>query len=507
MIALLNSAAHFLGTDISVLPEPSWIMFWLKLGTAGALLYSLLSLEDARFLPSLLLVATAMLTATGAGFLFAISSNDVGDRIGIWANVFVLTGYALIALAVIWLPVSRERFSSRALLATDVAISLGALSLIIWEFYLWPARTGSYSAYEMAYSALSLGYPMVMLAMLAALLIRGRIRDDTNMRSAFRVLTFACFLFFLGDAAGGTIFHDQPGSSVLALADLARGGSYAAFCAAGFLYRKSTASAGKDERAENNLERSLSPVSIGVMAIVLLVLLFKLVSGREASMLLSSGATILMILVLGRQTVMTARNQRWLREHHDLLEARVTERTHELAVANAKLAELASKDGLTGLSNRRYFELSLADMWIHFKRSQSPLSIAILDVDYFKRFNDNYGHPAGDACLQKLARVLESAVSRQTDLVARYGGEEFVILMPHTDREAAINVLSKVYAALNELAIPHAFSDTADHVTISTGIASTSDHSDLDHAADLLKKADLGLYKAKKNGRNQIAVD
>lgn len=504
ILALVNVAGHFLGPSAPTWIDPDWVQFWLKLIAAGALLYALLSLEDARFLPSLLLVAAAMLTLTGAGFLLAITDGGAPDRTVVWADVFVLSGYVLIALAVIWLPVSRSRFTSRALLATDVAISLGAVALIIWELYLWPARAASSNSLDLVFSALSLGYPTVMLAMLVALLVRGRVREDVGMRNAFRTLTLACFLFFLGDAASGAMFHASPGLALTALADLARGASSAAFCAAGLLYGRSVASP-RDEEMESQLERSLSPASIGMMAIVLMILLFKAATGHQASALLSTGATVLMILVLGRQTVMNARNQRWLSDHHILLESKVAERTHELAVANAKLAELASKDGLTGLCNRRYFELSLADMWLHHQRSGSPLTIAILDVDFFKRYNDNYGHPAGDGCLQKLARVLESSIRRQTDLVARYGGEEFVVLMPHTTREAGIAILERARSNLEQLAIPHEYSDAAPYVSISIGVASTTDHDELEHAADLLKQADLGLYRAKEDGRNRIA--
>ena len=481
-----------------------WVTVWIRLITAAALLHSLIRLQDARFLPSILLITSAVLAITGAGFLVTIEQST---HEGMWPRVFTLAGYAMIALAVIWLPATQSRFSSRALVATDVAISLGAIALLIWELFIWPARDAQSMQGGLLQEALNLGYPTLMLALLVALLIKGKIGQEGPHRDAFRILTLACCLFFLGDAATSSSVSLRGQDTLQILAELARGGSLAAFCAAGFLYRGSTVHGQTAEVApRNRLERSLSPISIVCMGALLLLMLVKVGGSAAPSPLLVVGAVVLMLLVLGRQTVMTVRNQNWLRDYQQELEQQVKERTDELAIANDKLQELANKDGLTQLFNRRSFEQALEENWLHQLRTNTPLTLAILDVDFFKRFNDNYGHPEGDECLRQLARVLEASVRRQTDMVARYGGEEFVVLMPHTTLTAGIQVMNGVREALKRQAIPHTFSDVADVVTISIGVASTEHLPGASTPAELLTLADMGLYRAKQDGRDRVAV-
>lgn len=169
------------------------------------------------------------------------------------------------------------------------------------------------------------------------------------------------------------------------------------------------------------------------------------------------------------------------------------------------LESLVSLDGLTGIPNRRKFDELLDYEWRRAVRSSRPLSIVMMDIDHFKQFNDHYGHGAGDDCLLKVANCLMSCVKRPGDLIARYGGEEFVALLPLTDAEGAQAVSSGFVAAISALKLPHLYSETADHVTISAGCAVVVPDQLLSKQS-LLQKADEMLYHAKSQGRNRVSV-
>ena len=151
------------------------------------------------------------------------------------------------------------------------------------------------------------------------------------------------------------------------------------------------------------------------------------------------------------------------------LEQRVAERTDELQLLNNKLAALSLTDSLTGIANRRHFDSVLRQEWQRAQRQNTPLALAMLDVDWFKRYNDHYGHPAGDLCLRQIAQTLAATVCRSSDLVARYGGEEFVFIAPMTDAAAALDIAQKVVDAVAALALPHA-SSALGCVTVSIGV-------------------------------------
>lgn len=185
------------------------------------------------------------------------------------------------------------------------------------------------------------------------------------------------------------------------------------------------------------------------------------------------------------------------------LEQRVAQRTEELQVLNSRLETLSLTDALTGIANRRHFDDTLAQEWQRAQRIGSPLALAVLDVDWFKPYNDHYGHPAGDACLRQIAQTLAATVSRSSDLVARYGGEEFVFLAPMTDSAGAQAMARKVVQAVAALALPHAHSPL-NHVTVSVGVASLAPAPD-STAQTLLQRADAALYEAKRQGRNRVA--
>jgi diguanylate cyclase (GGDEF)-like protein len=194
-----------------------------------------------------------------------------------------------------------------------------------------------------------------------------------------------------------------------------------------------------------------------------------------------------------------------LKASEHLLEARVADRTAQLQLVNRQLEALSTTDALTGLANRRHFDTVLANEWARASRLGQPLAIGLLDVDWFKKYNDHYGHQAGDDCLRQVARVLSGTISRPGDLVARYGGEEFVFIALATDLENVTKMAHRVCEALRRAGLPHALSDFA-YVTASIGVASTLPGPD-DSAEDLLRAADRALYAAKGLGRNQVVSE
>lgn len=178
----------------------------------------------------------------------------------------------------------------------------------------------------------------------------------------------------------------------------------------------------------------------------------------------------------------------------------------QLRAANRQLAELAERDPLTGLANRRIFEERLALEWKRAQRDCRSLSLILVDVDFFKRYNDRYGHPAGDRCLIQIAELLEAAGRRAGDLAVRYGGEEFALLLPGTDRPGAERIAEKLRQDVLALGIEHA-DNPVGLVSISLGVASTRPHcSTAETRSHLVKTADVALYEAKAGGRNRVCV-
>lgn len=170
------------------------------------------------------------------------------------------------------------------------------------------------------------------------------------------------------------------------------------------------------------------------------------------------------------------------------------------------LRSMAVIDSLTGLHNRRYFEDTVEREWRRGFAVQVPLAVVMLDVDFFKKYNDRYGHPAGDACLKAVAAALQHGARRVGDVLARLGGEEFVMVLPHTRRDEALKIAARIQADLAARQIAHADSATG-FVTVSIGIAvvdsTDGEHNSLKAALD---RADAALYQAKERGRNQAVV-
>ncbi|WP_246623272.1 diguanylate cyclase [Sphingomonas colocasiae] len=175
----------------------------------------------------------------------------------------------------------------------------------------------------------------------------------------------------------------------------------------------------------------------------------------------------------------------------------------ELKRLRDQLAEMAVTDALTGLSNRRRLEQALGVETARLARSEDWLSVIMLDIDFFKAFNDTYGHPAGDRCIAMVASALNRAVRRASDLAARYGGEEFACVLPGADADAAMTVAREIQAQVQSLSIPHTQSKVSSCVTVSIGIASARCRPGM--TADLwIGNADRQLYLSKATGRNRI---
>jgi len=175
----------------------------------------------------------------------------------------------------------------------------------------------------------------------------------------------------------------------------------------------------------------------------------------------------------------------------------------KLAAVNLELKRISSLDNLTGIANRRYFDTAFDREWRRAMRETEPLSLIMCDVDYFKQYNDCYGHQPGDECLKLVASNLSESMHRPTDLVARYDGEAFVMLLPGTHARGAIRVAERVRQAVLNLQLPHEKSAVHDYVTISLGAATVAPM--LKHQPqELLLAADRALYSAKQSGRNQV---
>lgn len=181
----------------------------------------------------------------------------------------------------------------------------------------------------------------------------------------------------------------------------------------------------------------------------------------------------------------------------------VYKETTQLRDYNNQLQVLSSFDSLTGIANRRSFDEYLANEWDHAARSSSWISLILIDIDFFKYYNDTYGHQAGDHCLYQVATTLNNSLHRSGDLAARYGGEEFAVVLPDTDSRGAMVVAEILRSEIEQLNIPHAKSTVANHVTVSMGIASTMPATH-NSPEKLIEEADQALYAAKKSGRNRV---
>jgi len=169
------------------------------------------------------------------------------------------------------------------------------------------------------------------------------------------------------------------------------------------------------------------------------------------------------------------------------------------------LERLSYQDGLTGIANRRKFDEAMQLEWRRAKRGQVSLSLIMVDIDFFKKFNDRYGHQAGDDCLKEIARTLQETIHRPGDVAARFGGEEFAVLLPQTSKEGAASVAEVIRTRIEGLKITHLDSSVSPYITVSLGVA-TLVPNEQTQATDLISAADRALYRAKREGRNRVAV-
>ena len=175
----------------------------------------------------------------------------------------------------------------------------------------------------------------------------------------------------------------------------------------------------------------------------------------------------------------------------------------ELGMKNLDLIDKMQNDALTGLYNRYYMEDSLKQVMIALSRSGSKLGVLMIDIDYFKKYNDTYGHNMGDECLKTVAQTLRKSIKRAGDFVARYGGEEFIVALPMTDKDGACTIAKEMLENVRARSIPHEKSEVASCVTISIGVVTgVVKHSH--KGVDYIKCADKALYVSKQNGRNQF---
>ena len=187
----------------------------------------------------------------------------------------------------------------------------------------------------------------------------------------------------------------------------------------------------------------------------------------------------------------------------DITERKYAENT--LKEANERLERLSTSDGLTGVANRRCFDQTIQREWTRLQRTKDSLALIMCDVDFFKLFNDTYGHQGGDDCLKSIAKALQETTRRGGDCVARYGGEEFAVIMPETDEKSAVHIAEKIRQAVEKMAIAHSKSSIALCVTLSLGVT-TVVPDDQGTPELLIKCADKALYLAKSSGRNRVMV-
>ncbi|GAA0182456.1 hypothetical protein SH2C18_48320 [Clostridium sediminicola] len=188
-----------------------------------------------------------------------------------------------------------------------------------------------------------------------------------------------------------------------------------------------------------------------------------------------------------------------LEESNINLENKVQERTRQLE-------KLSNLDGLTGIPNRRKMDEYLEQVWNESINNEEPLSLLLMDIDYFKNYNDTYGHPVGDDCLKIVARTIKDMLRKEIDFVARYGGEEFLAILKNTDEKTALTLAERIRKGIEDSNIPHKSSEIADYVTVSIGVCTMNQFSKGD-INTIIKLTDEALYKAKTSGRNRVELN
>jgi diguanylate cyclase (GGDEF)-like protein/PAS domain S-box-containing protein len=196
--------------------------------------------------------------------------------------------------------------------------------------------------------------------------------------------------------------------------------------------------------------------------------------------------------------------QQQLHEYQTRLEEMVEEKTIKLKTANEALIKISFLDGLTGIANRRAFDKALTSEIRRSARARNPITLMLADVDFFKKYNDTYGHHEGDICLKKIAQAIDDTFKRAGDVVARYGGEEFGVILPEMNLEQVKQKANHLLSNIRKLKIAHEDSDCNNFISISLGIVHMTPSPD--DSKKLIESADKALYQAKKSGRNQMKI-
>jgi diguanylate cyclase (GGDEF)-like protein len=519
LVAGITLAYLVLCTCVQVLPAlfPAWLVALLGNGYAvqvvrwfmvGVVAVALLRQWGTVLrVPLAFLLAAVFLSALAAGLFSLSKTSAAASALLVFVQKpLIVLGYLCMVGTIITLPARANAIRDQSLVLIDSLQFMVSGLLLVWLYFILPGGDDSIRGVNarsiLAWLKLDVA-PLFDVVLLLVLLFMPRTSKTGALRNFWGGLATGLALALVGDLV--VMLTDQAHSAGTVLA--ARLFQRAALVA--FLYAGLSALAPLADWQEARpaaVEQRLRVASSALVVLLLAAALFEQVDhGSFHSLMLSVGATFSGLLLLLRQVLQQQRRNVWTLKQRQELERQVAERTAELSAARARLELLASEDPLTLLPNRRVFDEALNTAWSACARADQPLSVAMLDIDFFKSYNDRHGHPAGDACLQQVAKILQRVVRRRTDLVARYGGEEFLLLLPQTDAAGAELFAERVRAAIEEAALPHAASAVAKCITVSIGVVTVQPDA-VSLPERLFFAADAALYEAKAAGRNCVRV-
>ncbi|CAN5409023.1 hypothetical protein BH10PSE17_BH10PSE17_26840 [soil metagenome] len=355
-----------------------------------------------------------------------------------------------------------------------IALTLGSAYFV----YPWAMLTERGAPDDAGVAAMIWLLDAQNLILMAGALVRWNAAQENAERSLFRTLSlyliaYVSIIFWNNHFVAGDPSTGPQDSSVITLA-------FAVFASLALSRSQSSIA---DRRLHAGFVRAVRGASPLLLAGALLILSLFLI---RVDYLLGTAGVLIAVLGYGVRNTLS--------------QARHIEREDQLEQTTTALQSIAQTDSLTGLANRRAFDQALANSR---HRTGQQMSVLMIDIDHFKQFNDQYGHPAGDACLREVARVMQRSLGRTGDVLARYGGEEFGVVLHECGMSGALVIAERLRAAVESLLIEHAGSP-ASLVTVSIGVASgiTQDEA---HAARLVEVADTALYDAKCDGRNRVA--
>ena len=519
LLAGITLAYFVLCTSVQALPAlfPVWLVTLLGNGYAvqvvrwfmvGVVAVALVRQWGTVLRAPLAFLLAALGLSTLAALLLYASQTLPGDYpyFSLLQKPLRVLGYLCMVGAVLTLPTRANATRDYSLLWVDSLQFIVSGLLLVWLYFILPGGDDSIRGVSarIAVDFLKMdAAPLFDVLLLLVLLFMPRTNKTGALRGFWGGLATGLSLVLLGDLVAMLTSHAPTGATALTVSLLHRAAMV------GFLYAGLRALPPLTDWTEARpapVERRLWLTSSLATVALLVALFFEEVDhGSFHALTLTVGVTLSGLLLLVRQMLLQRRRNVWTVKQRQELERQVAERTAELSAARARLELLASEDPLTLLPNRRVFDEALNTAWSACARAGQPLSLALLDIDLFKAYNDHYGHPAGDACLQQVADVLKRVVRRRTDVVARYGGEEFLLLLPQTDEAGAELFAERVRAAIEEAALPHAASTVAKHITVSVGVVTVQPDA-VSLPERLFFAADAALYEAKAEGRNCVRV-